>query len=458
VWSFSWSPDGQRIAFDRGPGRGLDDQFRTDIHLLEVKTGKSTPLVVRTGLDRRPLFSPDGGSVAFTSTRGTHDWLREQTLQLVSIESGEIRDTGRSYGRIPNRMIWSPDSRTIWFEGPLDTTTQLFRVDAGGTNFTNVSNAAGLVRDPAIDFANRRVAFVYETLTAPPELFISPLGRFEPRRLTDHNASYRGRQLGETRLIRWKNPKDGLEIEGLLTLPVGYLSGRKYPLLTFVHGGPASRFDQGFLGYLGYIYPTHVFAARGYAVLRPNPRGTGGYGERFRQANRRDWGGMDWLDINAGIDAVIGQEIADPARLGLMGWSYGGFIASWAVGQSDRFKAISIGAPVVDLLSFHGSSDIRDFIPGYFEGTPLERLRERSPAWHLRKIAAPILIQHGAADERVPLSQGTLLYRLLQELGNDVTMVVYPRTPHTPQEPKLRIDAGRRNVEFFTRHVPRTSP
>ena len=456
AWSvsgFSWSPDSKRIAFDRGPGLGLDPMYHTDIYVIDVAGGEPQPLVVRQGLDRNATFSPDGKSLAFTSTRGTHDWLREHFLHVVSLADASVRAVSEEYGRTPDSIMWSPDGRSIWFEGPLDTTTQLFRVGADGSGLTNVTNAPGMVGDPDVHFASGRMAFVYQTLDAPPELHVSPVNRFDATRLTNHNAAYRDRLMGETRLIRWKNPKDGMEIEGFLTLPVGYDPARKYPLLTVVHGGPASRFDHTFLGYLGYLYPSQVLAARGYAVLRPNPRGTGGYGEPFRQANRNDWGGMDWLDINAGIDAVIAQRIADPDRLGMMGWSYGGFIAAWALSQSERLKAISIGAPVVDLLSFHGTADIRDFIPQYFQGASLDALRARSPLWHLRKTSVPVLIQHGEADQRVPLSQGTMLYRVLDELGADVTMVVYPRTPHTPREPKLRIDAARRNLEFFEKHI-----
>jgi dipeptidyl aminopeptidase/acylaminoacyl peptidase len=248
------------------------------------------------------------------------------------------------------------------------------------------------------------------------------------------------------------------------------------PLLTFVHGGPASRFDQAFLGYLASLYAPDALAARGFAVLRPNPRGTGGYGQAFRQGNRNDWGGMDWIDINAGIDKLIADHIADPDRLGIMGWSYGGFMTAWAIGHSDRFKAISIGAPVSDLVSFHGTADIRDFIPHYFPSPAtapvqpeltatdaptldsmrrvsldLELLRAHSPLWHLKPTKAHVLIEHGEADERVPLTQGTMLYRFLQELGADVEMVTYPRSHHVPSEPKQRIDVARRNVEFFTR-------
>lgn len=203
-----------------------------------------------------------------------------------------------------------------------------------------------------------------------------------------------------------------------------------------------------------------MLAAHGFAVLRPNPRGTGGYGGAFRRANRNDWGGMDWIDINAGIDKAIADGIADPDRLGLMGWSYGGYMAAWALGHSDRFQAVSVGAPVVDLLSFHGTADIRDFIPSYFGPVPasLDALRARSPLWHLKKTNAKVLIQHGEADDRVPLSQGTMLYRMLDELGVDVTMVTYPRTPHVPREPKLRMDIMRRNVELFLPLMDRRRP
>lgn len=472
----SWSPDSKMLAFDRAPGSGLDDYYRSDVWLVTNDAKPTmTPLVVRPGLDRRPLFSPDGKSIAFMTAGGKHDWIVEHLVGVVPVTGGTPRIVSAEYGRTPDEIQWSADSRSIWITGPWNTTNQLFRVNTDGSAFTNVSKFEGMVAEADVDTAHGKLAFVMQSLTAPPELFISDAATFAPRQLTHHTEAYRDRAVGETRLIRWKNPKDGLEIEGLLTLPVGYRKGSRVPLLTFVHGGPASRFDQAFLGYLGTLYAPQALAARGFAILRPNPRGTGGYGEAFRAANRNDWGGMDWTDVNAGIDAVIADGVADPQRLGMMGWSYGGFLASWAVGHSDRLRAISIGAPVVDLLSMHGTSDIRDFLPHYFPGpqassdaqvadsalsemrhAPLsfDLLREHSPLWHVKPTRAAVLIQHGEQDDRVPLSQGTMLYRVLDELGVDVQMVVYPRSGHVPREPKLRIDAARRNVEFFTKRIP----
>ncbi|HEX7154566.1 MAG TPA: S9 family peptidase [Thermoanaerobaculia bacterium] len=442
IYGFSWSPDGATIAFDRAPIGGLDGMYRTDLYLLPVRDGVMTPLLARGGLDRNPQFSPDGKEIAFVSTSDVDDWLAEQHVNVIRTDgSGGAKVVSREYGRTPESLQWTPEG--IVFEGPWNSTTQLYRI-AGG-KVTNLTNFEGLATEPHA--MNGRLASIRQTMTMPPEVYL------DGQRLTNHNERFRDRQLGATRIIRWKNPKDGLEIEGLLTLPVGYREGTRVPLLVFVHGGPASRFDQGFIGYLGHTYTPHTMAANGFAVLRPNVRGTGGYGESFKQANRADWGGMDWADVEAGIDKVIADGVADRERIGLMGWSYGGFLASWALSQSNRFKAVSIGAPVVDLVSFHGTSDIRDFIPTYFRSMPLPLLQERSPLLRLTSVKVPVLIQHGENDDRVPLSQGTMLYRRLQELGADVTFVTYPRQGHVVREPRLRMDVARRNLEFFRKYL-----
>lgn len=461
VWrTFSWSPDGQRIAFDRAPGTGLDDLYRSDVYLVATKDGALTPLVVRPGIDFTPVFSPDGKWIAFKTGGGVHDWLVEHDLHVVSAAGGETRNISGAYARSPEAVMWGEDSRTIWFEGPWNTTTQLFRVNSDGSGLANVTNLEGVISDPHVRAG--RAAYVQQTLTDPPEVF------FNGRRLTNHTSAYRNRTLGETRLIRWKSAKDGLEIEGLLTLPPGYKPGTRVPLLTFIHGGPANRFDQSFLGYHGATYAPQVLAARGFAIFKPNPRGTGAYGLAFRRANRNDWAVGPWIDIESGIDKLIADGIADPKRMGVMGFSYGGYLTAWILGHSDRFRAYSIGAAVTDLLSYHGSADVRDFLPHYFDqrDTPdtsldemrhaplsTELLRAQSPVWHLKKTPAKVLIVHGENDDRVPLSQGTMLYRLLDELGVDVTMVVYPRSGHGIREPKLRMDVMRRNVEFFEKHV-----
>jgi dipeptidyl aminopeptidase/acylaminoacyl peptidase len=214
-------------------------------------------------------------------------------------------------------------------------------------------------------------------------------------------------------------------------------------------------FTERYVGSAG-VYPLAVFAARGYAVLRPNPRGSSGYGAKFRYANRGDWGGGDYRDLMAGVDHCVSAGIADPERLGVMGWSYGGFMTSWIITQTRRFKAASVGAGVTNLMSFTGTADIPSFLPDYFGGEfwdKFDAYRGHSAMFHVKGVTTPTLIQHGDRDERVPISQGYELYNALKRQGGQTKMVVYPRTPHGIQEPKLLLDAMNRNLEWFDRRV-----
>jgi len=249
------------------------------------------------------------------------------------------------------------------------------------------------------------------------------------------------------------NGDRGERIEGLLTLPVGYTAGKRYPLLLVIHGGPAGVFKLTHVVTPG-AYTTAVFASAGFAVLRPNPRGSSGYGTAFRRANEKDWGGGDYRDLMAGVDAVIAMGIADPDRLGVMGWSYGGFMTSWIITQTNRFQAASIGAPVTDLVSFTGTSDIPAFLPSYFGGEfwdeqLVEIYRERSPMSHVGRARTPALIQQGESDLRVPISQGYELYNALKRQGIPTRMVTYPRQPHGIREPRLLRDLVERNLAWM---------
>lgn len=456
VFAYDWSPDGKRFAIAKSTGTGLTDKFTSDIYLVDAGGGEPTPLVVQPGTDTNPRFSPDGRWIAFVTGQGNEDWAADDDLAVIPAAGGVPRILSSEYDRHVEQVTWSSDSRTIFFNGPWNMREQLFRVGADGSGFTDISKLEGIASDAHFLSSRDAVVFVGEGLDEPPEIFISPLSRFAPRRLTDLNARYREFERGQTRVVRWKNPEDGLELDGLLTLPLGDRTGDRAPLLTIVHGGPSSQFSENFLHYLSVRYALDVFAARGYAVFRPNPRGSGGYGESFRQANRADWGGADFRDVMTGIDALVAQGIADPERLGIAGWSYGGFLAAWAITQTDRFRAASIGAPVVDLLSMEGTSDIPGFITSFFGTVPWsagELIRAHNPISHVAKAKTPALIQQGEDDPRVPLSQGLMLHQALLDLGVPVTMVVYPRTAHAPREPKLRIDVMKRNLWWFDRWI-----
>jgi dipeptidyl aminopeptidase/acylaminoacyl peptidase len=261
--------------------------------------------------------------------------------------------------------------------------------------------------------------------------------------------------LGKSEVLSWKS-SDGLDVEGLLTYPVGYQTGKRVPLLLVIHGGPAGVFTQSFLAGSRSVYPLAAFSSRGYAVLRVNPRGSSGYGQKFRYANMKDWGGGDYQDLMTGVDKVIQMGVADPERMGVMGWSYGGYMTSWIVTQTKRFKAASVGAGVTNLMSFIGTADIPAFIPDYFGGQPWENLdvyRSHSAMFNMKGVSTPTLVQHGEADERVPISQGYEFYNALKVLNVPTRMIVLPRMPHGPNEPKMVLKASQTNLEWFEKYV-----
>jgi dipeptidyl aminopeptidase/acylaminoacyl peptidase len=222
-----------------------------------------------------------------------------------------------------------------------------------------------------------------------------------------------------------------------------------------IHGGPSAAFSQRFVA-IPDVYPVAAFAARGYAVLRPNPRGSVGYGKEFRVANARDLGGMDFQDLMSGVDHVIRIGIADADRLAVMGWSYGGYMTAWAITQTQRFKVASIGAGIVDLTSYSNTTDVPHWAPHYLGAEywqDANLYRERSPISHVRAISTPTLVLQGESDVRVPISQGYEFYNALKQSGVPVMMVAYPRMTHGPEEPRQLQDIATRDLEWIDRHM-----
>jgi dipeptidyl aminopeptidase/acylaminoacyl peptidase len=294
---------------------------------------------------------------------------------------------------------------------------------------------------------------VVQRSDAPQEAFVLLPGS-GIRQISTANAERAKIPVGKTEVIKWKST-DGREIEGLLTYPVGYVRGTKVPFILNIHGGPAGVFQQSYIGGRG-SYPIATFSSRGYAILRPNPRGSSGYGTEFRRANIKDWGGGDYRDLMTGVDKVIAMGVADPNRLGVMGWSYGGYMTSTIITKTKRFKAASAGAPVTNLMSFTTTADIPGFIPDYFGGQYWEApdvYAKHSAMFNIKGATTPTLIQHGEADVRVPISQGYELYNALKAQGVPTRMIVLPRMPHGPNEPKMQVAAMQSNLDWFDKYL-----
>jgi dipeptidyl aminopeptidase/acylaminoacyl peptidase len=265
--------------------------------------------------------------------------------------------------------------------------------------------------------------------------------------------------MGRTEVLQWKST-GGFEIEGLLTYPVDYQAGKPYPLILNVHGGPSGVYQQRFTGNPS-TYMIQTFAQQGYAILRPNPRGSSGYGKDFRFANFKDWGYGDYDDLMAGVDKVIEMGVADPDKLFLMGWSYGGYMTSFVVTRTDRFKAASMGAGLPNLVSMVTTTDIPDYLAAHMGGEvwdDYDTYEKHSAMYRIKNVTTPTQVIHGAQDLRVPFTQGQEFYVALYRRGVPTEMVVYPRTPHGPREPKFLMDVTPRILAWFKKHAAGRSP
>jgi dipeptidyl aminopeptidase/acylaminoacyl peptidase len=454
VEDFDWSSDSSRIAFSHVKSPVANDWPSSDVSIIEVASGKIAVLANTAAAENGPVYSPDGNSIAVIASDLPVRWAQSATIQIFSVSGGQPKTAVHSYDSQPAVAGWSADGKRIYFSEAKGTGTQIYALDVAANRIEEIKTTTAVIGAINLNRNGTTFAFVRQTADTPADVFVASAADFNPVQITRVNADVNLPAMGRTEVVTWKST-DGKQIEGLLTYPVGYQAGQRVPMILNVHGGPAGVFQQTFIGGRG-VYPLATFSSRGYAILRPNPRGSSGYGTEFRQANLKDWGAGDYQDLMTGVDKVIAMGVADPERLGVMGWSYGGFMTSWIVTQTQRFKAASAGAPVTNLMSFNGTADIPSFIPDYFGGQFWEIMdlyQKHSPMFNVKGVSTPTMIQHGEADIRVPISQGYEFYNALKVKGVPTRMLVLPRQPHGPTEPKMQLAAMKANLEWFEKYI-----
>jgi dipeptidyl aminopeptidase/acylaminoacyl peptidase len=450
---FDWSPDSRRIAYEVRPTPDADDGRKADILEVEIESGRIRPIAATAATEAQPRYSPDGRMLAFIRSQQTARRIDGSRIAVVNLADLKSRDLPATADESPFLTGWVKDrifftegrgTRTVLYSMPIDGPPAVVFAPSHGT----FGNAIALNR------AGTHAGFGMQSPDEPVEAYLMEVASLKPVRVSAANTDLPKQPIGETRVIKWK-AKDGKEIEGLLTLPVAYDKSKRYPLILNIHGGPAGAFGETFTGASG-LYPIAAFAAHGWAVLRANPRGSTAYGINFRSANVNDWGGGDYQDLMSGVDAVIQMGVADANRLAVMGWSYGGYMTNWVITQTTRFKAAAAGAGLSNLISMWGTNDIPSTLDDYFEGTWFdqpERYIKMSPLAHIDKVTTPTLILHGESDIRVPTTQGYEMYSGIKRKGVPAEMVVYPRQPHGPQEPKMVLDIMRRHIAWVETHL-----
>ena len=470
VNGFDWSPDGSTIAFSFAPNPKINDAgLESDISIAPADSGKITSLVKRSGVDVSPLYSPDGKWIAFQSTGGRPERVGLSDVYKVAASGGEPIELQKTPDRNANIVDWAQDGSYLFVSENYKTSAVLLALPSNkdvkalkgdylaysDSKLPILTSLKGSSSAFSVSKSGNRMSYAFEDVNTPREVFTSGLKGEGNKKVSGINANFNPPPLGKTELISWKS-KDGLMIEGLLTYPVDYEKGKKYPIVLQIQGGPAGVFSQSYTGAPG-IYMTQYFAQKGFVVLRPNPRGSSGYGKDFRYSNVKDWGFGDYQDLMTGVDYVLDMGIAEGSKQFVMGWSYGGYMTSWVVTQTNRFKAASMGAGLPNLVSMVTTTDIPDYLVAHAGGKEFwedyAEYEKHSAIYQIKNVTTPTQVIHGANDLRVPLTQGQEFYTALLRKGVDTEMIVYPRTPHGPQEPKLLMDVSPRIMTWFEKYL-----
>jgi dipeptidyl aminopeptidase/acylaminoacyl peptidase len=454
VGAFSWAPDGHAIAFAATTNPDLINGSSSDIYTLVLADERIAKIVSQPGSDTNPEWSPDSRQIVFSTAMGRElSFARISRLALVPAEGGTPRALTDGFDEVPSVIAWRPAG--LYFSGLQKTAGHLFRIDPASRQIARVSAPDDLMGGGfTIDKDGRHVAFTAGAPKKMTELYVAGVNGFAPRALTDMTAQAADLIVGSRELVSWKS-KDGAVIEGVLIKPADFDPSKRYPLLCIIHGGPTG-IDRPILLAETRNYPADIWVGRGALVLKVNYRGSAGYGETFRSLNVGNLGVGDAWDVLSGIDYLIQKGWADPARIGSMGWSQGGYISAFLTTTSDRFKAISVGAGISNWATYYYNTDITPFTINYLGEDPADDpaiYAKTSPMAYVKQAKTPTLIQHGELDRRVPIPNAYELRQGLEDRGVPVEMIVYKGFGHGITKPRAQRAVMQHNLSFFNHYI-----
>lgn len=461
VTGMEWAPDSRRMAWSAKPGPTLRSNGEGAVYVQDDVGAEARKVTHTPGGESVAAWAEGAGLLVY----GTGQLLGTYNRRIWSVPPGGGNPVSLTDGLDEDANFVFASATELLVESAARTKRGLYRIPLAGARASGAPQALSSGPKFHTGFSTSRtgdrVAFLAESSSEPADVHVSAIAGFTPQRLTTVNPEAANLALGEQRVVTWKSAADGEPIEGILNLPPGYTAGTRVPLLLVIHGGPSGVSSDRFPSIRG-AYPIAVFNGMGYATLQPNYRGSTGYGQRFRGLNRGDISGRDWVDVNSGVDAMIAQGIADPAKLGVMGWSFGGHHTFWGITRTTRFAAASAGAGANDLISMYSQTDIPEFYHTYLGPRPWENFElyeQRSAYRFVKNVTTPLLIQVGEADRRVPAEQSIQFYEAMKGIGRaPVTLVIYPGQPHGVSDPRLSRDLMARNVEWFSRWIPVSGP
>ena len=453
VGSFSWAPDGKRIAFSAQRDPDLISGFSSDIYTVVVADSTVKKIVDTPSPDNDPKWSPDGSQIAYVTNDGSKNFFyTNRKIAVVPADGGTPNVLTTQFDEDPGLLKWGPDG--IYFSALQKTSSGLFLLTPQADKVIKME-IPGSTLAGAFSFSKdfKQLAYRGSGANEYAEIYAVGLGARTPVQVTHVGDQLKGFDTAKREVVQWKSG-DGATVEGILIKPVDFDPHKKYPLLVVIHGGPTG-IDVPAIAADRY-YPIEHWVAKGAVVLKPNYRGSAGYGEKFRSLNVRNLGVGDYADVISGVDYLIAQGFVDKDRVGSMGWSEGGYISAYITTSSDRFKAVSVGAGISDWMTYYANTDITPFTRQYLQATPWDDpaiYAKTSPITYIRNAKTPTLIQQGGADKRVPVADSYELRQALEDHGVPVKMVLYDGFGHPINKPKQQRAVMEENENWFDHYL-----
>ena len=458
VYEFDWSPDSKNLAYLAAPGDGDDNWYVAELYAIDAESG-AVRHVLKPALQDQPMqvanvrWSPDGKTIAFIGGLMSDEGVIGGDIYALPAEGGVPRDLTENRKSSPNWFQWSSSSKQILVGENVAGISAISTLDLASGSTETLWKGAESQRFSGDATTS---AVMRSSWSQPPEVWAGATGKWQ--QITHSNDSQPGvhdpqqRAWGEAKSIEWKN--GGLDVQGWLLFPHPYDPSKRYPMLVEVHGGPASvvRASWARPG-----LPLELFSEQGYFVFMPNPRGSYGQGENFTRANAHDFGHGDLDDILAGVDAVVKSYPVDDKRIGIGGWSYGGYMTMWTVTQTHRFRAAFAGAGIANWQSYYGENGIDQWMIPYFGASVYDDpavYAKSSPINFIKNIQTPTLVIVGDRDAECPPPQSYEFWHALKTLGVKTEFVLYPGEGHGFHDPQHIRDRFQRVLRWFNENMP----
>jgi dipeptidyl aminopeptidase/acylaminoacyl peptidase len=457
IYDFDWSPNDNTLVATAAPGPGDNNWWIAQIYTINIANGNATSVYKPRFQVAVPRWSPDGKSIAFIEGLMSDEGFYGGDLVTMSADGRDVMNRTSRRKASVNSFFWQTPDHIL-----------LIEYVGGGSAISEFSlsnnsaqtiwkgpegiHAFGNFPDFSLSTDGKVAAAELSRYNSPPEVFVGPPSKW--RQLTNDNAGLDA-NWGKAESIEWTN--EGSNIQGWVVPPVKVESGQKYPMVVLIHGGPSSVTTSEWPASFGMSRAIiAALSVRGYYVLLPNPRGSYGQGEDFTRANVKDFGGGDLRDNLAGIDAAITKYSIDPNRLGVMGWSYGGFMTMWTVTQTNRFRAAVAGAGIANWQSYYGQNLIDQWMIPFFGASVYDDpavYEKSSPIHFIKKVKTPTLVIVGERDAECPASQSYEFWHALKTLGVPTKLIIYPGEGHLFIEPKNQADRMDQTVAWFDKYL-----